>query len=314
LSAPELRYWSLGRDLNPGLPPYQDNKTPTVSYNLPLAERGLDWEAFKQFLAKNCCSKTVRERLRYARKYACCLFERDFSMLQSLSSSKCEHVLKALSALSKFLGLYDEFQRLVKAYGLKWRTVNSEDLIISRMTKTRLDGSVVDWIREVKVKIPRLEVFVDFALISGLRLTELIASWNLIVDLAEEDRLNEYYNVDNECLEHFRFKDLFIRRTKKCFITFIPESFIRKIARQKGVTEYQIANWIKRAKLKMRFGDIREYYATFMIRHLRESEINMLQGRVSSSVFMKYYFNPVLIDDLKQRVFMGVSELLRKTS
>ena len=59
----------------------------------------------------------------------------------------------------------------------------------------------------------------------------------------------------------------------------------------------------------MRFSDIREYYATFMTKFLNPAEIDFLQDRVSTSVFMKNYFNPVLIKNLRQRVFRGISEM-----
>jgi intergrase/recombinase len=59
----------------------------------------------------------------------------------------------------------------------------------------------------------------------------------------------------------------------------------------------------------MRFSDIREYYVTFMTKFLNPAEIDFLQGRVSTSVFMKNYSTLVLIKDLRQRVFRGISEM-----
>jgi intergrase/recombinase len=62
----------------------------------------------------------------------------------------------------------------------------------------------------------------------------------------------------------------------------------------------------------MRFGDLREYYATVMTKWLNQSEIDFLQGRISGSVFMRNYFNPALIGDLKERVFKGLTEIQSK--
>jgi intergrase/recombinase len=70
-----------------------------------------------------------------------------------------------------------------------------------------------------------------------------------------------------------------------------------------------IDNRLKRNGFKSRFGDIREYYATFMTRFLNPAEIDFLQGRVSASVFMRNYFNPALITDLKDRIFKALAEL-----
>jgi len=46
-----------------------------------------------------------------------------------------------------------------------------------------------------------------------------------------------------------------------------------------------------------------------MTKYLRPSEIDFLHGRVSSIIFMRNYFNPALISDLKERAFKGISEI-----
>jgi intergrase/recombinase len=64
----------------------------------------------------------------------------------------------------------------------------------------------------------------------------------------------------------------------------------------------------------MRFGDLREYYATVMTKWLTPAEIDFLQGRISGSVFMRHYFNPALITDLRERVFKGLKEIESRIS
>jgi intergrase/recombinase len=261
-------------------------------------------------LVKSCSESTIKDRVRYAKKYKDCLLNRDFRELNTFSDSKRSHVLKALSGLAKFLGMYEEFKSLVKAYGLKWKSGNADDLIISRLTKAAENRDVIKWISSVKAKLPKLCCFMDFVLVSGLRCEESIKAYNLIIDLADKGRLSEYYNAETEALEHFRFKKLFIRRTKKAFISFIPKTFIEKVTKQKKLTRFQIDNWIRRDnKLRSRFGDIREYYATYMTRYLKQPEIDFLQGRVSANVFMRNYFNPALISDLKERTFKAIADL-----
>jgi intergrase/recombinase len=86
-----------------------------------------------------------------------------------------------------------------------------------------------------------------------------------------------------------------------------------RIGRKKKFSTFQIYKATKRKTLlKSRFGDIREYYATFMTKFLNPAEIDFLQGRVSASVFMRNYFNPVLIGDLKKRVLTRSSKLERE--
>ena len=247
--------------------------------------------------------------MRYAKKYSHFLLKRDFSELNTFSNCKRNHVLKALSALAKFLGMYEEFKGLMKSYGLKWSSVKAEDLIISRLTNANGNSTIFKWISEVKSELPKLEVFLDFVLVSGLRYNESIRAYNLVIELAKEGKLSEYYNEENGVLEHFRFKQHFIRRTKKAFISFIPKQLIERISKSERLDWCQIQNWIKRKDLRLKFSDVREFWATYMTKHLRQPEIDFLQGRVSASVFMRNYFNPALIIDLKERVFKGIADL-----
>jgi intergrase/recombinase len=269
----------------------------------------VNWSSFRDFVAKNCSKGYAKDKVRYAKQFSHCLFNEDFSTLQTLGESKRNHVMCALSSLAKFLGVYEDFRKLVRAHGLKWKSVNAEDLMIARLSRVETEGSVLNWIQEVREKRPELCDFLDFMLASGLRYVEAIESYNLIIDLAEEGKLSDYYDAEKEALEHFRFKQTFMRRTKKAFISFIPRELTEKVSRQEKFTKCQIKNRIQRSKSKLRFGDIREYFATFMNRYLSREEIDFLQGRVSASVFMRNYFNPALITDLKDRVFKAIADL-----
>jgi hypothetical protein len=241
------------------------------------------------------------------------LLNRDFSELLKLNNSKRRHVSKALSSLSKFLGMHEEFLKLFKNYGLKW-SVSSDDLIIARFSKTVDPNDVFNWIREVKECCPELSDFIEFIAVSGLRHNEAVESYNLIIKLAKEGRLNEYYDSEREILEHYKFKDKFLRKTKKAFITFVSKEFVKKISCNKGLTINSVIKKVQRHVGKMRFGDIREVHGTLLTKYLNEVEINFLHGRVSSSVFMRNYFNPVWITDLKERTFKAIAEIQTKIS
>ena len=56
-------------------------------------------------------------------------------------------------------------------------------------------------------------------------------------------------------MTHYNFKELFIRRTKKAFISYIPEDLIMRIGTKKRISTFQIYNVVKRKTLlKSRFG------------------------------------------------------------
>jgi hypothetical protein len=231
---------------------------------------------------------------------------RNLSALRTLSNDKRLHALKGLSALAKFLGVYTGFRELVKTYGLKW-TLNNDDVILARLARTCNIEDLVRWIKPIKDRIPTFNVFMDFITVTGLRFDEAINSYNLIVD-----RNREYYNVERQLLEHFRFRQLFIRRTKKVFISFVPENLITRI--ESPITYDTIKKRLQRRHLKSRFAEIRELYASYSTKHLRQPEIDFIQGRTSTSVFMRNYFNPAWISDLKDRALKNAGELLALVS
>lgn len=130
----------------------------------------------------------------------------------------------------------------------------------------------------MKEKYPTLKDFLEFILFTGLRFTEEVNSYNLIVELSRKGKIDTYYSFENQFLEHYRFKQFFIRRTKKVFISYVSKEMVSKISNNEKISAYQIGNWISRDKeLKSRFGDIREYWATFMTKFLNPAEIDYLQ-------------------------------------
>jgi intergrase/recombinase len=218
--------------------------------------------------------------------------------------------MKALASLSKFQGMYGAFQKLIKDYGLKWSSNHSAELMIARLTKVTDCDDIFAWIRQVKAHRPKLSDFMDFMTISGLRFNEAIESYNLIIRLWQEGRLKDYYNEESEILEHYKFKEIFIRASKKAFISFMPHALILKISRNAPLKEGGVASLVKRSGLKMRFGDIREAHGTLLTKYLRQPEIDFLHGRVGISIFMTNYFNPALIKDLKERTMNAIQNII----
>jgi hypothetical protein len=256
----------------------------------------------------------VVNRRCYARRFAYCLFQRDLSALRLVSDDVRGHGLRALAALSKYLGCYEDFRGLVKNYGLKWNGKKAEDLIIARLLKGVNGDEVYEWMREVKRLCPEYGGFVDFMAATGLRYEESVNSWNLIIQLARENALGKYYNERRQVLEHFRFKELFLRNSKKAFISFIAKRQVDAIALARELTVNVLLNRLKRRKIRQRFSDIRELHASVLTRHLSQPEIDFLHGRVSTSVFMRNYFNPAWISDLQTRTLKAANEILAKTS
>jgi hypothetical protein len=62
---------------------------------------------------------------------------------------------------------------------------------------------------------------IKFACLTGLRPAEAVESVRLIND---KEEFAKYYNEERQALEHFRFPSVFLRQTKKAYISLVtPE-------------------------------------------------------------------------------------------
>jgi len=280
-----------------------------IAASVVAEEAKIDLSKYSLWLSQNYRPFTARTRLCYARKYAYCLLKKDLSSLVMLTDSQREHVLKALSALSKYMGMHELFIRMVKNHGFKWSGRNSDDPIISRLLKNVDAQGIFQWIRDVKAKARELSDLMDFMLATGLRLIEAIESNNLIIKLDKEGKLSTYYNEDKEVLEHFRFKETFIRNSKKTFISFVPATLVYRMAMNESLEYSNVQKIVSWRIGRLRFADIRELHNTLLNKHLTQPEIDFLAGRVSTNVFMTNYFNINLISDLKTRYFKAINQI-----
>jgi intergrase/recombinase len=274
----------------------------------------IDWKKFKDWLTeKKYRKKVCSDMLSYARQFSACLTNRDLSKVAELRDSFRPNVMKALSALAKFLGIYEEYKQLIRQYGLKWGGRSADDLIIDRLTKIKNPDEVWTWIKQAKKARPDLTDFLDLMAVAGLRLVEAVNCYNLIIKLARDHKLKGYYNAETGVLEHFRFKEIFIRKSKKAFTSFVPEQLITRISQNEMLTSPDaVQKLLQKKGLKLRFADIRETHATYLTKFLKPEEIDFLHGRVTTNVFMRNYYNPKLIADLHSRTFQGIQEIQEK--
>jgi hypothetical protein len=287
----------------PGFLPWQGN------------EQTIDWKNFETFMLKEYRPLAMaRCKYKYARQFAHCLFGGNLSELRLLTDDKRCHVLKSLSALAKFIGVHTEFKGMVKNFGLKWGGKNPDDIIIARLTKPENSDEMYKWMRAVKTRFPAFETFVDFMAATGLRYVEAVNSWNLIVELAKQGKLGNYYEDNKQVLEHYRFKEIFIRRSKKAYISFVSRELIQKIAQSDRLKMNALTCRVRKKGMKQRFGDIREFQGSLLTRTHTQPEIDFLHGRVSTGVFMTNYFNPAWISDLQSRTLKAAAGILAKIS
>jgi len=125
------------------------------------------------------------------------------------------------------------------------------------------------------------------ATLLGLRADEVCKA----VTLLKQDT-KDYHDKELGILEHYRFKDLFIRRTKKACISIVDDELL-SMAKQSCDSREAINSRLKRMKLPMNLKYCRKVFGTWLRQHGIESEfIDVLQGRVPATVFAKHYYRP----------------------
>jgi len=216
------------------------------------------------------------------------------------------HVLKSLTALSKFLGAYHQFKQRTQNFGVKWQVPTALETFNHMLQKN--NENVFEWAKKTDKALPMHKEFLRFARLSGLRKSESINSFNLIISLSRKNHLSEYYTEETSCLEHFRFPEIFIRRTKSAYITFIPKEQILSITKSRKISYEKIRKKLVRRGMSTKLSLLRCTWATFMEKRLSQAEVDLLQGRVSQSVFMRFYFAPDL-KELKEKVLWASREL-----
>ena len=285
--------------------PDSDRRPLARKVSLPTSYRTVNWSDFREFAKARYSKHSVPSIVSYARRHAYILG--DIHQLEEVPESHRSHVVKALLILARYLGLRDQFKAALKAVGFKWKR---GDVIAAFM---RIYGNrnsdLNEWVTEInKVLRPNERLLIKYARLSGLRKSEAIDSFNLIIKLSQQNKLSDYINPDNGIIEHFRFKQ-FLRGTKNAFISIVPDSLIAEIAQSSPVTSPQIIKKLQRAGIKTRINELRDYYGTWLVRHgVIKEEQDLICGRISQSIFVRCYFSPA-INDLKARVLSAIQTM-----
>jgi len=251
--------------------------------------------------------KAYREYLdeKYSRQYACLMFgyfrkyNQCFSNpneLLKIPSSIRSNVMKAMVCYSKYTSSYEEYKAKLKNSGIRWNTNDSAFSSFLRIVNNN-HSDLGEWYSEMQKSLRDNErLFLRFALVTGLRKAEAIKSFNLIIRLHKEGKLDSYFK--DGILEHFRFPDLFFRKTKMAYISIVTEGLVSEIANSKPVSYHAIRKRMANHKQKVRIKELRSYFATYLRQNgILAEYIDLLQGRIPKSVFARHYLK---IEDVKE--------------
>lgn len=276
---------------------------------LASLDSDLLWNKFQRYVSSNLTKHTAKCRVLYARQYIHVLKESNAQDLLLLSEQKRIHVMKALASLSKYLGCYDRWKDIRERYQLKWS--NNEDSLQAFKNMTDPEQSydmMIAWLKDTVSKLPTsYGNILLYNTLTGLRPEEACKSLSLI----HED-LDEYLNKESSVLEHFKYPDVFIRRTKKAYISIVTDSILQ-LAKESSICGYNALRLaVKRKGLDMNMAFCRKIFATFLRTQGIEQEIiDLLQGRLPRSVFVRHYFRPNF-EEQNRNVTNCLEKLYRK--
>jgi len=250
--------------------------------------------------------------MRYVRRYHDVLRNpRKISQIGALSKDKKRMAMAGLANLSKYLGCYGYWRTLVKNAGLRWEKKVSLDIVLDIMNTNLQDCWA--WLKQVLVRIPKeYGCVLVFTALTGLRPSEAVNSTKLISELYESGRLEEYLNQELLMLEHFRHGEIFLRKFKNAYISFITPELLELITTVKPRIKYPtLYTKIHRLGVSNKTKQLRKYFATKLRESLPTEAIDLLQGRINQSVFLRYYYKPFL-KDMRDRTLKGIEPLQKE--
>ncbi len=157
--------------------------------------------------------------------------------LLQLSPQKRLNVMKSLTALSKYLGCYDQWKNTLKRYNLKWTTGNEAPVSMQRFFNSNLE-SMIQTVKEMMRVLPEPMVeVIRYAVLAGLRPTESCESVRLLNDNTTDAAAAAgimcpqwgYYNPDTQTLHHYLYPEIFLRATKKAYISYLSVDNYQRI-------------------------------------------------------------------------------------
>jgi intergrase/recombinase len=120
-------------------------------------------------------------------------------------------------------------------------------------------------------------------------------------------------------LQHYKFPDIFLRHTKKAFVSFLMPETLRNVKEKNHISAevltYSAIRHACRRKgiASCNLGFCRKIHGSWL--HSRGGcsieEVDFLQGRVSASIFSRHYLTPQL-QNLKERVLQALEQLQRQ--
>jgi len=201
-------------------------------------------------------------------------------------------IANSLKALSIYLGRPALFRAFKNQYEVKYNCTSSE-AVFKEMLASRIGfEEIANWLEKIKPLGWKYYFPAVFTALTGLRAGEAFRS----LEIASHG-LEGYYNPELSALEHFRFPDIFIRKTKNVYISFIGEKLKHAIEEyEKPISYVTFRRKLEKAGIKLMLKEARKAWASELRKKIPSEAVDLLQGRIPPSVFARHYYRP----DLKE--------------
>jgi len=288
--------------------PRKESDTASVT---PRSPEGL--EQFCEWLkAQGKTRWTIKQTKNYAIRYSQIIQTENASELMTLSPRNRHHALAALAVLAKYQGQYDKWMQIRQRYNMKWSSGQESLQSFNRFFNPdmSLESMLQQIAKMISITPGAMGQIIKFACLTGLRPAEAVESVRLIND---KEEFTKYYNPERQALEHFRFPSVFLRQTKKAYISFVTPEMLDMVRHTEPssstIPTYNAIRLTCRRKgiyMDMRF--CRKIFASWLHQHgISDVLTDLLQGRVGKSILVNHYIQPG--QDYRDKILDAVNAL-----
>lgn len=188
--------------------------------------------------------------------------------------------MKSLSALAKYHGIYDIWLELIKRFQLKRKQRDGLDTF--KRIFDNNEGTYTNMLKWVRGCVRRLPSeygnIILFATLTGLRPDESIKALNLLKECS-----TEYLDYERMMLLHYKFPDLFLRVSKKAFISIVNKDILKiGYAIPMNIKYSLVRKRLKGLNISMHLYYCRKVFATYLRnKGIKPEILDLLQGRIS---------------------------------
>ena len=151
----------------------------------------------------------------YANRYYRVLESGNIGQLNSIPSTIRPEAIKSLIVISKHIGCYEAIQGCPEKLRNQVRPARRFAAFVRIYSNT--NNNLDEWFAKVKpILTPQENLLLKFLRLTGLRCSEGIESFNLIIELSAKEKLHEYLKRRHRNLRAFQVQRKVSARHKEC--------------------------------------------------------------------------------------------------